>query len=147
MDMNKSFCLKKEDRAPKWHIIDASDKVLGRLATQVADILRGKDKPEYTPHTDSGDYVVVTNCNKIVLTGNKWEGKLYTYFTGWRSGQKKRSARQIFEKDSSLLIKHAVKGMLPKNKLSNQIIKKLKVYGDDNHPHKAQIAKYGAKTN
>ena len=139
MDMNRSFVLKKEDRSPRWHVVDASGKVLGRLATQVADILRGKDKPEYTPHTDGGDYVVVTNCDKISLTGDKWEDKIYASFSGWRSGLKERSAKEVFAKDPTFLVKHAVKGMLPKNRLNRQVIKKLKVYVGDQHPHKAQI--------
>ncbi len=140
MDMNKSFSLRKEDREPKWHVIDASGQVLGRLATQVADILRGKDKPEYTPHADAGDYVVITNCDKIVLTGNKWKDKIYESYSGWRSGKKERSAREVFEKDPSRIVTYAVKGMLPKNRLSRQIIKKLKVYAGDEHPHKAQVS-------
>ena len=142
MDMNKSFFLKNEDRKPKWHVIDASDKVLGRLATSIADILRGKDKPEYTPHTDSGDYVVVTNCDKIVLTGNKWEDKIYKSYSGWRGGLKERSAQDVLKKDPSFLIKAAVKGMLPKNNLSRSIIKKLKVYTGSEHPHEAQVNTY-----
>lgn len=139
MDMNKCFFLKKEDRAPKWHIIDASGQILGRLATQIADILRGKDKPEYTPHADAGDYVVITNCEKIVLTGNKFEDKIYLSYSGWRSGQKERTAKELYKKDPSLLIKYAVKRMLPKNRLSRQVFKKLKVYVGDQHPHVAQI--------
>ncbi len=142
MDMNKSFFLKKEDRTPQWHLIDASDKILGRLATQVADILRGKDKAEYTPHTDGGDYVVITNCEKIMLTGDKLENKIYRSHSGWMSGLKERTAKEVQAKDPTELVKHAVKGMLPKNKLSRQIIKKLKVYVGDNHPHAAQIATY-----
>ena len=142
MDMNKSFFLRKEDRKPRWHVIDASDKVLGRLATQIADILRGKDKPEYTPHTDSGDYVVITNCEKIKLTGNKWEDKIYASYSGWRGGLKQRSAKDVFKKDPALLVRFAVKGMLPKNRLSNQIVKKLKVYAGEKHPHEAQVTTY-----
>jgi len=140
MDMNKSFVLKKEARTPKWHVIDASGKVLGRLATQVADILRGKDKAEYTPHTDSGDYVVVINCEKIALTGNKWKDKKYVRFTGWRSGLKETSAEEVLQKHPERLIEMAVKGMLPKNKLNRRIIKKLKVYPGAEHPHKAQVS-------
>ena len=140
MDMNKSFVLRKEDRSPEWHVIDASGKVLGRLATHVADVLRGKDRPEYTPHTDSGDYVVIINCDKIVLTGNKWKDKIYRSYSGWRSGLKERSAREVFEKDPTRIIRAAVKGMLPKNKLNRQIIKKLKIYVGSEHPHKAQAS-------
>lgn len=140
MDMNKSFVLKKEDRNPQWHVIDASGKVLGRLATDVANILRGKDRPEYTPHTDSGDYVVIINCEKIVLTGKKMTDKMYVTYSGWRGGRKERSAQDVYDKDPSIIIKKAVKGMLPKNKLCRQIIKKLKVYKGSEHPHKAQIS-------
>jgi large subunit ribosomal protein L13 len=139
MDMNRSFVLKKENRNPKWHVIDASGKVLGRLCTNIADILRGKNRPEYTPHIDSGDYVVVTNCEKIVLTGNKWKGKVYEHYTGYRGGLKQFSAEDIMKKDPRLLIIHGVKGMLPKNTLNRQVIKKLKVYVGDKHPHKAQV--------
>ena len=141
MDMNKSFVLKKEERDPQWHVIDATDKILGRLATRVADILRGKNKPEYTPHTDSGDYVVITNCEKIKLSGNKMKDKIYTSYSGWIGGKKERSAEQIMKKDPTRLIRFAVKGMLPKNKLSAQVLSKLKVYVGDQHPHKAQVTK------
>lgn len=139
MDMNKSFVLKKEDRDPSWRKIDASGQVLGRLCTQIAEILRGKDKPFYTPHTDSGDYVVVVNCEKIVLTGDKWEDKIYARYSGWRGGLKELSAKEVFAKDPRRLIIHGVKGMLPKNKLNRQIIKKLKVYKGADHSHKAQL--------
>jgi len=139
MDMNKSFVLRQEDRAPKWRVIDASEKVLGRLSTEIADILRGKDKPEYTPHSDAGDYVIVINCEKIKLTGNKWEGKIYAWFSGWRGGLKNISAQDLFKKDPTALIVHSVKGMLPNNKMNDKVIKKLKVYVGSEHPHQAQI--------
>lgn len=138
MDMNKCYFLSKENRAPKWRVIDASGQVLGRLSTQIADALRGKDKPEYTPHTDSGDYVVVINCDKVVLTGNKWEDKIYPFFSGWRSGLKEFRAKDLQKKDPTLIVKLAVKRMLPKNKLSAQVLKKLKIYVGSEHPHKAQ---------
>jgi len=143
MDMNKSFFLKKEDRAPNWHLIDASDKILGRLATQVADILRGKDKAEYTPHTDTGDYVVITNCEKIVFTGDKLRDKIYINHSGWMDGKRERTAKEVLAKDPTELVMRAVRGMLPKNRLSRQIIKKLKIYVGTDHPHVAQITKYG----
>jgi len=141
MNMNKSFVLKKEARNPEWRVIDAEGKVLGRLATQVADALRGKDKPYYTPHTDSGDYVVVINASKIVLTGNKWEDKEYVSFSGWSSGKKVATAKEMKEKHPTDIIELAVRGMLPKNKLNREILKKLKVYVGAEHPHKAQVAK------
>jgi len=139
MDMNKAFSLRKEDRDPKWHVIDASDRILGRLATEIADILRGKDKPEYTPHQDAGDYAIIINCEKIKLTGHKWTDKMYVTFSGWRGGKKERSAKEVFEKDPTKLIYKAVQGMLPKNKLNRKIIKKLHIYVGPEHPHKAQV--------
>jgi large subunit ribosomal protein L13 len=140
MDMNKSFVLRKEDREPKWRLIDASGKVLGRLSTEIADALRGKDRPEYTPHTDAGDYVVVINCEKVKLTGDKWDSKEYTSYSGWMSGLKVRTAREMLVKKPEEIIKHSVKGMLPKNRLSRQILKKLKVYAGSEHNHQAQLS-------
>jgi large subunit ribosomal protein L13 len=140
MNMNRAFYLRKEDRAPEWRVIDAKDVVLGRLATQVAEILRGKDKPYYTPHTDSGDYVVVINADKVKLTGNKWKGKVYVTYSGWRGGKKELSAEQQQDKNPTSLIKLAVKRMLPKNTLNRGIFDKLKVYVGSEHPHQAQKA-------
>jgi large subunit ribosomal protein L13 len=145
MDMNKVFFLKKEDRKPLWHVIDATDKVLGRLCTEVADILRGKDKALYTSHTDGGDYVVITNCGKVRLTGNKLKQKMYASFSGYRSGLKLVAARDMLTKKPEYLIWHAVKGMLPKNKLNRQVLKKLKIYSGDEHPHKGQIEGFPAQ--
>ena len=139
MDMNKTFYLHKEDRNPQWRVIDAKGMILGRLATQIADALRGKDKPYYTPHDDAGDYVVVINAEKIELSGNKWEGKEYTRYTGWMGGYRVTKAKDLLEKDPTQLIERAVRGMLPKNKLNRDIIKKLKVYAGPEHPHKAQV--------
>lgn len=139
--MNKSFVLKKEARSPQWRVVNAEGKVLGRLATQVADMLRGKDKPYYTPHTDCGDYVVVINADKIVLTGNKWEDKEYVRYSGWSSGKKVATAKEMKEKHPTQIIELAVRGMLPKNKLNREVIKKLKVYLGAEHPHAAQVAK------
>ncbi len=136
-DMNKTYFLRKEDREPRWFVIDAAGQVLGRLATHVANMLRGKDKPNYTPHTDGGDYVVVINVNKIVLTGNKWNAKMYQRYTGYIAGLREISAKDLLKKRPTDLIKIAVKGMLPKNKLSDQVIKKLKVYATADHPHQA----------
>lgn len=138
MDMNKSFMLRKEDRQPQWRVIDAKDQVLGRLCATIADALRGKDKPEYTPHTDGGDYVVVLNCDKVQLTGKKWTDKIYVRYSGYRSGKKELTAREAVSRDPEFLIRHAVKGMLPKNRLSRQMIKKLKLYAGTDHPHTAQ---------
>jgi len=139
MDINRTFFLKKEDRNPQWILIDAEGLVLGRLATQIAETLRGKNQAEYTPHTDAGDYVVVINADKVVLTGNKWEGKIYDSYSGWIGGYKTQTARELAAKHPTEIIERAVRGMLPKNKLNRQIIKKLKVYVGAEHPHKAQI--------
>jgi large subunit ribosomal protein L13 len=138
-DFNSAFFARKEDHKPKWHLIDADGMVLGRLATQVANIIRGKSKPTYTAHTDFGDYVVIVNAEKIALTGNKLNDKIYQRYSGYIGGLKEISARDLLVKHPTELIQNAVKGMLPKNKLNRQIIKKLKVYAGAEHPHKAQI--------
>jgi large subunit ribosomal protein L13 len=140
MDMNRAFVLRNEDRKPAWHVISAEGEVLGRLATRVANILRGKDKPSFTNHTDGGDYVVITNCEKIVMTGNKWADKEYKAFSGYKGGLKIKTADKVLADKPEHIIMHAVKGMLPNNRLSRQIIKKLKVYAGDNHPHEAQVS-------
>lgn len=138
MDMNKSFILKT--KKPSWKVIDAEGQVLGRLASKIADILRGKDKPEYTPSVDSGDYVIVINADKVVLTGNKMESKVYARYTGWIGGYKTTTPQELINKNKTEeIIEMAVKGMLPKNKLNRQVIKKLKVYVGTEHPHKAQV--------
>jgi large subunit ribosomal protein L13 len=143
MDMNKSFVLRREaytkhDQA--WHVIDASDKVLGRLSTHIAEVLRGKNNPMFTPHADSGVYVVVINCEKIKLSGDKWNNKMYATYSGFRSGLKETAAKDVLAKDPGSLVYLAVRGMLPKNKLSRQLLKKLRVYAGAEHPHKAQVA-------
>jgi large subunit ribosomal protein L13 len=140
MLMNKAFYLKNEARDPKWRVIDAEGQVLGRLATQLADMIRGKDKAHYTPHTDCGDYVIVINAEKIELTGNKWEGKEYERYSGYIGGLKTRTAKEMRNLYPEDIIMLAVKRMLPKNRLSRQVIKKLKVYKGAHHPHAAQIA-------
>ena len=144
MDMNKVFFMKTEERAPRWHIIDAKGKVLGRLCTEIADRLRGKDKATYTPHTDAGDYVVVLNCGDVILTGNKMKAKMYESFSGYRSGLKLVAARDMLAKKPEYLVWHGVKGMLPKNKLNRKVLKKLRLYTGDEHPHLAQIKGHGA---
>ena len=140
MDMNKAFFAKSEECQPKWHVIDAAGQILGRMSTKIADILRGKDSPKFTPHAVCGDYVIVINCNKIVLTGNKWNDKEYKSFSGWRSGLKTTNPKRVMEKHPDFIIKHSVKGMLPKNKLGDLLIKRLKVYKENTHPHTAQIS-------
>ncbi len=139
MDMNRTFFLRKEDRTPAWRVIDANGAILGRLATEVADALRGKDKADYTPHTDGGDYVVIINAEKVALSGDKWECKEYARYTGWIGGYRVTKAKDMRAKDPARIIELAVRGMLPKNKLSRAIIKKLKVYAGSEHPHKAQV--------
>ena len=121
-----------------WLLVDASDKTLGRLSTNIAKILMGKNKPEYTPHNDVGDYVVVINAEKIKVTGNKNEQKMYHRHTGYPGGIKSQSFNDLIASYPDRIITSAVKGMLPKNKLSNSVIKKLKVYKGESHPHSAQ---------
>jgi len=139
--MNNAFFLRKEDRNPSWRLIDAEGKILGRLATEIADILRGKDKPLYTPHTDCGDYVVVINAEKVALTGNKWEQKQYDRYSGYIGGYKVDTAKVVREKRPTDLLYLAVKRMLPKNRLSGAMLTKLKLYVGAEHPHAAQLSK------
>lgn len=124
--------------ARKWHVVDANGAVLGRLAVQVADILRGKNKPVYTPHLDAGDFVVVINAEKVKLTGKKETQKEYMTYSGWKGGEKYRNVEQLRTKNPERLITHAVKGMIPKNRLGRVLLTKLKVYKGDQHPHAAQ---------
>ncbi len=133
-----TFIAKKDEVERNWVLVDAKDKVLGRLAADVASILRGKTKPTYTPHTDVGDFVVIINAEKIKLTGNKMEQKMYYNHSGYRGGLRERTARQVMETRPEEIIRHAVKGMLPKNSLGNSMLKKLKVYKGEAHPHEAQ---------
>ena len=132
----KSYKLDSLDKG--WLLVDASDKTLGRLSTNIAKILMGKNKPEYTPHNDVGDYVVVINAEKIKVTGNKNEQKMYYRHTGYPGGIKSQNFNDLIASYPDRIITSAVKGMLPKNKLSNSVIKKLKVYTGDSHPHSAQ---------
>jgi large subunit ribosomal protein L13 len=122
----------------KWHVIDANGAVLGRLAVQVANVLRGKDKPVYTPHLDAGDFVVVINADKVLLTGKKETNKKFMTYSGWKGGEKYRSVAQIRASHPEKLITHAVRGMVPKNRLGRVLMTKLKVYKGDQHPHAAQ---------
>lgn len=139
MDMNKTFYLRKEDRKPNWIELDAEGKILGRLATQLADMLRGKHTPIYTPHTDGGDYIIVTNAAKIALSGNKMETKIYDRYSGWIGGYKTMTAKEMMKKDPTEVIRLAVKRMLPKSKMGRAVIDKLKIYPGNEHPHHAQI--------
>ena len=134
----KTPMAKKGSIEQKWHLIDANGKTLGRLATRVAMLLRGKHKPIFTPHVDTGDFVVVVNAEKISLTGKKWKDKLYIHHSGYPGGLKSISAGKMREKKPQRLVTMAVQGMLPKNKLGRKMIKKLKVYSGNAHPHQAQ---------
>ncbi len=134
----KTYLPKNNLEQRKWHVIDADGAVLGRLAVQVADILRGKDKPTFTPHLDAGDFVVVINAEKVRLTGKKETAKEYMTYSGWKGGEKYATVSQIRERHPELLIERAVKGMIPKNRLGRQLLTKLKIYQGSTHPHSAQ---------
>jgi large subunit ribosomal protein L13 len=134
----KTFVAKEEDVAKKWYVVDAKDKVLGRLATQIAMRLRGKHKPVFTPHADTGDFVVVLNADKVALTGKKWGKKIYYHHTGYVGGLKQITAEKLLEKKPEDILRFAVKGMLPKNSLGRRQLKKLKIYVGTDHPHEAQ---------
>ncbi len=137
--MNKRTFIPKVDvQRRKWRVVDANGVVLGRLAVQVADALRGKDKPTFSPHMDAGDFVVVVNAEKVVLTGKKENQKEYMTYSGWKGGEKYRSVAQVREAHPERLVMHAVKGMLPKNRLADRLLTKLKVYTGPAHPHSAQ---------
>ena len=129
---------KESEVIHKWYLIDATDKPAGRLAVDVCRLLRGRGKPDYTPHIDMGDFVVVTNCSKIKLTGRKETGKTYAKYTRYQSGLTETPAEKIRAKDPGYILVHAVRGMLPKNRLSRQLIKRLKTYAGAEHPHASQ---------
>ncbi len=132
---------KKEDVQRSWYLVDAENKVLGRLATELAKILRGKNKPDFTPHVDTGDYIVVINAEKVNLTGNKLKDKIYYRHSGYPGGIKSMTAENLKAKRPEDLIRLAVKGMLPRNRLGRKVFKKLKVYAGAEHPHQAQQPK------
>lgn len=134
----KTFLPKADSNKQKWHVVDANGAVLGRLAAQVADILRGKNKPIFTPHMDTGDFVVVINAEKVLLTGAKETAKEYMSYSGWRGGEKYETVANRRGRRPELLIHHAVHGMVPKNRLGARLLTKLKVYRGDKHPHGAQ---------
>ena len=129
---------KSSDNPQKWFVVDANGAVLGRLASQIAHRLRGKHNPMFTPHTDTGDWVIVINAEKIVLTGRKIDQKMYYRHSGYIGGLKQMTAKELLEKKPEELVRSAVKGMLPKNKLGRRLFKKLKVYTGNAHPHEAQ---------
>jgi large subunit ribosomal protein L13 len=134
----KTFVAKEKEVDRKWYLVDAKDKVLGRLATQIAMRLRGKHKPIFTPHADTGDFVVVINADKVALTGKKWDNKIYYRHSGYIGGLKQISAKKLLEKKPRDILRFAVKGMLPKNSLGRRQLKKLKLYTGSEHPHEAQ---------
>ncbi len=133
----KTYMAKQGELEQKWLLVDASDKIVGRLASEIAVILMGKHRPTYTPHVDTGDYVVVVNAEKIQFTGNKWEQKKYAWYTGYPR-QRTISAADRLEKKPELILSEAVRRMLPKNKLGRAMLSKLKIYAGPSHPHTAQ---------
>lgn len=136
--MTKTPVIKKDEVKRKWYLIDAEGKILGRLASKIAEILMGKNKPTYTPNVDTGDFVIVINAEKVKVTGKKLLDKVYYKHSGYLGGLKKETLFSLLNRRPEFVIKHAVKGMLPKNKLARRMIKKLKVYRGCQHPHQAQ---------
>jgi large subunit ribosomal protein L13 len=134
----KTFSAKAEEIDRKWYVIDAENKVLGDVAVAAANLLRGKNKPLFTPHCDCGDFVVVINADKVRLTGNKEHQKLYTSYSGYVGGQKRETVEKLRERRPELIVERAVRGMVPHNRLGRQIFKKLKIYNGSEHPHEAQ---------
>ncbi len=134
----KTTLAKPAETERRWYLVDASGETLGRLAVRIANVLRGRHKPTYTPHVDTGDYVVVVNAEKVKLTGRKEEQKQYMFYTGYMGNEYYRNVADFREKRPEFLIQNAVKGMLPRNKLAREMIKKLKVYAGSEHPHGAQ---------
>jgi len=134
----KTFVAKEQDVVKKWYLVDAEDKILGRLASQIAFRLRGKHKPIFTPHADTGDFIVVVNAEKVSMTGRKWEQKAYYRHSGYQGGLKTTTAREMLQKKPEDILRLAVRRMLPKNSLGRRQFKKLKVYVGPEHPHEAQ---------
>jgi len=139
--MQKTWNAKAGEVPRNWYLVDAEGKTLGRLATRIADTLRGKDKPQYTPHTDTGDFVVVVNAEKVAVTGKKMDEKMYYRHSGYPGGLKERSLREQLERRPTDVLRKAVKGMLPRNRLARQQLLKLKIYAGPEHPHEAQAPK------
>lgn len=134
----KTFIPKKENIERNWYLVDVEGETLGRIASKIADVLMGKHKPSYTKHLDVGDYIVVVNAAKIEVTGKKRDNKVYKKYSGYPGGLKENSFKKTLSEKPEYIIYHAVKGMLPKNKLGRKMLKKLKVYAGEKHPHKAQ---------
>ena len=138
MHIMKTFVAKEQEVRKKWFLVDAESKILGKLAVQIAVRLRGKHKAIFTPHADTGDFVVVVNADKVALTGKKWSNKIYYRHSGYLGGLKQISARKLLEKKPEDVLRFAVRGMLPKNSLGRRQLKKLKIYAGSEHPHQAQ---------
>jgi len=134
----KTYQATKEELDRKWYLVNAEGKILGRLSTELAKILKGKNKPTYTPHLDTGDFVIVVNAGKVTLTGKKMKDKIYYHHTGYPGGIKEMTAEKLLAKKPTEMIRMAVKGMLPKNSLGRQMLRKLKIYAGPSHPHEAQ---------
>ncbi len=134
----KTYTAKPGEVQRNWWVVDAEGKNLGRLASEIAVVLRGKNKPQYTPHVDTGDFVVVVNAEKIAVTGNKMAGKIYYRHSGYPGGLKSRTLAQMIDRRPTEVLRKAVKGMLPKNRIAAQQLNKLKIYAGPNHPHQAQ---------
>lgn len=134
----KSYMVRSEDIEKKWYVVDAKGKTVGRIATKIASILRGKDKPQFTPHADIGDFVVVINADKVNFTGKKWTQKTYYWHTPYPGGLKSITAEKLFKENPEEILKKAVWGMLPKNKMQKDLITRVKIYSGGEHPHQAQ---------
>ena len=134
----KTWMGSEKTQQPRWWLFNAQDKTLGRLSTEVASVLKGKHRPEFTPHVDMGDFVVVINCEKVRLTGQKAENKVYRRHTAYIGGLKESSFKEVLSKDPTFILENAVKGMMPKTRLGRQMLKKLKLYAGSDHPHQAQ---------
>lgn len=134
----KTYSAKKGEVVPKWYVIDANGEILGRLAVRIATVLRGKNKPTFTPHVDTGDFVIVVNAGKVRLTGNKLKDKTYYRHTGYPGGIRQITAEKLLEKQPVEVLKKAIRGMLPKNSLGRLLLKKAKIYATADHPHTAQ---------
>src|SRR5512134_1003523 len=137
----KTYSAKPKEIEQRWYVVDAEGQTLGRLATRIADTLRGKRKPQYTPHIDTGDFVVVINAEKIAVTGNKLQQKLYYRHSGYPGGLRSRTLREQLERRPTEVVRKAVKGMLPRNRLASAQLTKLKIYAGPDHPHAAQAPK------
>lgn len=136
-----TYMAKPDEVEREWYVVDIAGETLGRIASKIATLLRGKHKPEFTPHVDTGDYVIVINADKVELSGNKWQDKKYYHHSQYPGGLREMTYEELLQKKPTLIIKEAVKGMLPHNKLGEKILRKLKIYTGEEHPHQAQEPK------